>query len=159
MPAQVGFVIVGQKELRGRLDRAAKQTRSSARAGMQEAVLLVASTAKQGYLSGPRPGRLGVVTGRLRSSIATEVKGSGAVLQGIVGSNVKYARIHELGGTILPKTARYLKFFYEAAGHWVTLRRVEMPARPFLSTALRDKAKEVGRLIGGKVFGLLQKGK
>lgn len=51
-----------------------------------------------------------VDTGRLRSSITHDVRGAGMLAQGIVGTNVIYARIHEYGGIILPKKGKYLRF-------------------------------------------------
>jgi len=157
MAVTVSLIIEGMKELQGKLDFAADHTRDEMQRGMKEATLLVAATAKRDYLSGPRPGRLGVVTGRLRSSLSTEVRGLGANVQGVVGSNVKYARIHELGGTIVPKKAKALKFFYPKAGHWVSVKSVEIPARPYLSTALRDKQKEIEAILGRRVFALMEK--
>ena len=159
MPAEIALVWEGDVRLGRQLENAAKGTKDAARRGMKEAVLLVAGTAKRNYLSGPRPAKLGVLTGHLRRSIATEVRDSGGNVVGVVGSNLKYARIHEQGGTIVPKKAKYLKFLHKAAGHWVSLKRVEIPARPYLSTALADEASEVLKILGLKVFALFQKGR
>lgn len=89
---------------------AGKALRPRMRTAMIAAQMLVANTAKAKYLSGPRPDKLGVVTGRLRGSIATprptmDVKGN---IEGKVGTSVVYAAIHEYGGTIVPKNASYL---------------------------------------------------
>lgn len=66
-------------------------------------------------LSGPRPNVLGVITGRLRSSItATPTTKSGNTYTAKIGTNVIYARRHEMG-------------------------TYGMPARPFLKPALEDK--------------------
>lgn len=157
MSVTVSLVIEGMKRLQGKLDRAANKTRDEMQRGMKEATLLVAATAKKDYLSGPRPGRLGVMTNRLRSSLATEVKGLGANIQGVVGTNVKYARIHELGRKIEAKNVPYLKFFYPKAGHFVSVKSVTIPPRPFLSTALRDERKEIEAILGRRVFALLEK--
>jgi phage gpG-like protein len=157
MSVTVSLVIEGMKKLQGKLDRAADNTRDEMHREMKEATLLVAATAKRDYLSGPRPGKLGVMTNRLRSSLATEVRGLGANIQGVVGTNVKSARIHELGGTILPKKGTHLKFFSQRAGHFVSVKKVEMPARPYLSTALGDERKEIEAISGRRVFALLEK--
>ena len=68
------------------------------------------NTAKLKYLSGPRPERLGVITGRLRNSIAAPppIRSSRGDVVGYVGTNVVYARIHEFGGEIKPKNAQWL---------------------------------------------------
>ena len=51
-----------------------------------------------------------------------------------VGSNVKYAAIHEFGGIIEPKVANALHF--KVADKWVTTQRVVIPKREYLRTAL-----------------------
>lgn len=46
------------------------------------------------------------------------------------GSNLVYARIHQLGGTIVPKNASALVF--ELGGDTIIARSVTIPARPYL---------------------------
>ncbi len=65
-------------------------------------------------------------TGRLRDSIQLVVKGN----QISVGTNVKYARVHQFGATIRAKGGGYLTF--KGAGNWAKVRSVSIPARPFL---------------------------
>ena len=71
--------------------------------------------------------------GRLRDSIdyaATPDKV-------MVGSNLTYARIHQLGGVIVPKKAKKLVF----KGHDGTTRAVDkvtIPARPYLGVSESD---------------------
>ena len=82
--------------------------------------------------------------GHLRSSITGRVEGTSVVL----GTNVVYARIHQLGGTvqvpeIRPKHAKALRF--TIGGKTVFARRVRahavhMPARPFLVAQEADIA-------------------
>lgn len=50
---------------------------------------------------------LNVGTGRLRNSITNKMM-PGEAISGYVGTNVEYARIHELGGTITAKNSQYL---------------------------------------------------
>ena len=52
---------------------------------------------KTGYLTGPRPEKLGVVTGRLRSSITYLLKSSPKRITAEVGTNVAYGVKHEYG--------------------------------------------------------------
>lgn len=54
------------------------------------------------YLSGPRPTRLDVRSTRLRNSITHRVDRTAEGLDGRIGTNVTYARIHEMGfrGTV-----------------------------------------------------------
>lgn len=47
-----------------------------------------------------------------------------------VGTNVIYAAIHQLGGIIEPKSSTALRF--KVSGGFVTVKKVEMPARPYL---------------------------
>jgi len=47
------------------------------------------------------------------------------------GSNMKYARIHQLGGVIRPVHAKALRFRL-AHGAWVAAKQVTLPARPYL---------------------------
>ena len=75
-------------------------------------------TSKKDYLSGPRPGTLGVVTGRLRNSIRSDVITDRNTLRGEVGTSVIYGKIHEEGLGRFPK-------------------------RSFLSTAIEDEIKEI----------------
>jgi phage gpG-like protein len=103
------------------------------------------------YLTGPRPERLGVVSGMLRRSIrGTAEPGSspGIFAEGVLGStDVPYAAIHEFGGktkphTIVPKDPKgFLVFFWERKGRWVKKKSVNhpgsyVPARPYLLPGL-----------------------
>jgi phage virion morphogenesis protein len=48
-----------------------------------------------------------------------------------------YARIHQFGGTIKPKSAKYLRF--KLAGGFVRARSVTIPARPYLGIDREDE--------------------
>lgn len=64
-----------------------------------------------------------------------------------VSNSTIYARIHQLGGVIKPKTGKYLKF--KIGDRWVSVKQVTMPARPFfpvLNGQLTPKAGE--KIIG-----------
>lgn len=64
--------------------------------------------------------------GTLRSSLRITSSTSSTVT---VGSDRKYAPIHQFGGVIVPKAKKALKF--KIGGQWVTRKRVVIPARPF----------------------------
>lgn len=64
---------------------------------LKKALEAVSGVSQKEYLSGPRPGRLGTVTTRLRNSIATKVSDSGKEFVGRIGTNVKYGAYHEFG--------------------------------------------------------------
>lgn len=73
-----------------------------------------------------------------------------------VGTNVEYAAIHQLGGTIRAKTSRGLRFRMGGNGGWITKQSVTIPARPFLGLS-QDDEKEIvalsedylGQTLGG----------
>src|SRR5690606_39047061 len=72
------------------------------------------------------------VSSRLFMSL-THVATNGAVEW---GSNVVYARIHQLGGVVKAKSAKALHF--RIAGNWFTKQSVTIPARPYLGVDADD---------------------
>ena len=71
-------------------------------------------------------------TGELRRSVQYEA-GQTYVR---IGSNLKYARIHQFGGTINIKQFRTYKKTYS---HYVIQRSVTVPARPFLGVTPNEQ--------------------
>jgi HK97 gp10 family phage protein len=63
-----------------------------------------------------------------------------------IGTNIIYARIHELGGTIKAKKGQYLKFFIK--GKFIQVKQVTIPARPYLTPAIEDNVTEIEKIIG-----------
>ena len=86
-------------------------------------------------------------TARLRKSIDYAAT-PGKVM---VGSNLKYARIHQLGGVIKPKNGKALKF-KGSAGQDVFVKEVKMPARPFIGVSKSD-LEEVRETIAAFIAG------
>ena len=131
------------------------------RRAMEGSLYDIVEISKNKYLSGPRPGRLGVGEGRLRNSLwpgaqdsRTQVmKVSEGEVVGRVGTSVPYGRIHEYGtvgagGTlpdIVPKTAKVLRFQVKTGGapRWVSTKRVKIPPRPFIRPAIEDASKKI----------------
>ncbi|RYL25110.1 phage virion morphogenesis protein [Acinetobacter piscicola] len=72
-------------------------------------------------------------TGRLHNSIFAKVQGNRIT----IGTNVKYAPILHFGGTIRPKSGKYLTFKTPLGG-WVKLKSVTIPPRPFLGISVDD---------------------
>lgn len=66
-------------------------------------------------------------TGRLQRSVTSSVQGDAAV----VGTNVRYARTHQYGATILPKNVSLLRAPIPGGG-FVFLKKAVIPARPFM---------------------------
>lgn len=94
--------------------------------GLKKAVLIIEGDAKRSF-RGRSHSELSVGTGHLRRSIYSRMK---SPLEYIVGSNVKYANIHQYGGTIKPKTKEVLQF--KIGDKFITTKKVNMPARPFI---------------------------
>lgn len=79
---------------------------AAAQLGLTRGLQAAVATAGTKYLTGPRPSKLGVRTGRLRGSLSFEIIGSaspgsaapaGSSVTGRIGTNVKYAAFHEFG--------------------------------------------------------------
>lgn len=83
-----------------------------------------------------KPNRAGTSTllaaGALLRSIDFLVDGG----QAIIGTGLVYARIHQRGGKIVPKSKKALRFV--AGGKVVFARSVTMPARPYMGVSDED---------------------
>jgi phage gpG-like protein len=110
--------------------------------GMDEAVILAEGEARLNTSGRILQRR----TGRLRGSITHSVRISGNKVIGTIGSNVVYARIHELGGVIRPVRAKALHFVIPGVGHR-TAQSVTIPARPYLRPAFAENIEEIGRVL------------
>ena len=86
------------------------------------------------------------MTGALSRSITHEVTPGRAR----VGSNLKYARIHEVGGVIRPRVAAFLHFKTEDGG-WVMTKKVTMPARPYLRPAVIKNKRMIKKILNRKI--------
>lgn len=76
--------------------------------------------------------RTGILEGSIK--ITEFAARSGDETTGEWGStDVRYALIHELGGTIVPRTAPALVF--KVGDQWVRTQQVRIPARPYLRPA------------------------
>ena len=73
-------------------------------------------------------------TGRLQKSIEYAATSNRVM----VGSNLPYARIHQLGGTVRAKKGKFLKF-KGLDGEDVFVREVSIPARPYLGISDDDR--------------------
>ena len=107
--------IRGVSELRQGLAQGVEILRAEMSKAMRASLFTVTRTAQKEFLSGPRPERLGVRSGRLRASLNEgdrdliyRVEDRQAQVVGTVGTNVVYAAIHETGGIIRPIHGRYL---------------------------------------------------
>ena len=87
------------------------------------------------YAAGKRGPRILRASGRLMGSISSRVGAD----QVEVGTNLVYARVHQLGATITPKKAGRLVF--RLGGRLVKAKRVTIPARPYLGLDPEDERK------------------
>ena len=111
-------------------------------AGIRAATIDITAHTKN-LLSGPVLNRR---THRLWKSIHPEVFRKRGRVIGIVGTDVKYAAIHEFGGTIrAKKEGNFLMF--TVGGDVVRVREVEIPARPFMSRAFEERSDRVTTLV------------
>lgn len=100
MPVDVKVRIEIGARLLASLQRAPKIVMSEMERAMQASVLYTTGRVKR-YMT-----QIGLVdTGRLRNSIAGQFERVAGGVRGTIGTNVKYARIHEYGGVIRPKRA------------------------------------------------------
>lgn len=134
MAQQTSIRIHGLSKLLKRLDGITRKD-VIYRSFWQSSAMLI-SWVKKYRLTGPRPKYLGVVTGRLRSSISMgRVIKRGNIFVQAIGTNVKYAPFHEFGTK-------------------------HLPARPFLAPALqsRENHKRIIRIFGKEIQARLNKG-
>jgi len=112
---------------------------------MDQSGLYLTGWIKKFRLTGPRPRNLGVVTGRLRSSLSSsraEKTSTGYTTR--IGTNVKYAEVHEFGfrGVVRVRgfTRRRKGISEFVSAH---SRRMDVPARPFMRPALSDRTNQM----------------
>jgi len=93
--------------------------------GLQAGLLLVAGIAQREFLSGPRPARLGVVSGRLAGSLSPEVQVSANSVTGRITSSAPYAAFHEFGfhGTEQVRAYDRATHVFNARGRQIEPRR------------------------------------
>lgn len=120
---------------------------------MYKEALNLAAWSKKNRLTG-RPG-LRVVSNRLRSSISVSRSIQRSKFEFFIGTNVKYAAIHEFGGVIHKNARSSLQVFSRKSrginkgqfkknpkfGKGFTFKEydIRIPARPFLRPALEDQ--------------------
>ncbi|HYF53118.1 MAG TPA: hypothetical protein VEA41_02540 [Salinarimonas sp.] len=112
----------------------------------------VVGRSREDYLRGPRPGKLGRVSGDLARSTQFRISGDRV----IIGSNLPYAKPHEKGFRgVVPVKAheRRVKVVFgrqrgfivqQVRGHSMNLN---IKPRPFLSTALKDAKDSIIEII------------
>ena len=143
------------KQFEKKLKKWGKNNPKAVKKAMKAGTELVRKETIDKHLSGPKMAQgkgsstsatLKSGSGDLRGSINTKVTVSNSKTSGQIGSALKYARIHEQGGTIKAKNGGYLKF--KIGGSWVMVKEVKIPKRAYLEPSLQKKKSDVMDLIG-----------
>jgi len=154
---QIFISIEGFRKLLRKLDASKKD--SVIKFSLFQGAQHLAAWSKQKRLSGARPRILGVVSGRLRSSIsASRTEHTGDQYIARIGTNVKYGKVHELGfkGTVGVKSfiRRGKDGTHLVRSH---TRNMNMPKRPFLKPAIEDRGNrtEVLKILMENINGAI----
>lgn len=132
----IRFQITNAAEAKAAIARVGARAGEVLTDSMNQAVLILQRGVKTDQLSG---NPLKVRSGRLRSSISAFTARTATGVEGTVGTNVPYARIHEYGGEITPKKGQYLTIPLAAALTGAGVLR--KPARDWPDTfVMRSKA-------------------
>ncbi len=158
--------VVGQNETIVKLGKANLRVREAVRLSISRLTLELLRKVKADKLSGQV---LNVRTGRLRRSITQRVETSPGQITGIVGTNVKYARVHEFGFTGPQSVKAHVRQIKSAFGRSLSgtrpvivrahSRNVHIPERSFLRSALADMEPRIrsqmreliARELGGRL--------
>jgi len=163
--------LVGERELIARLTAMPAAIHDEVVRTVQRLGYAVEARSKAGYLTGPRPQHLGVVTGRLRGSIShgaadsrSRLEESGSAVYYYVGTNVGYGKLWEegfmrrigAGARGGPRTLTGKSLASYIARHPPGTRAVA--ARPFLAPALHDLQDRILHELGAALTSAVQKG-
>lgn len=133
--------LLGDKETVAKLQALYPNVRGRLTQTIGHLALELARHVKQDKLSGQV---LRNRTGRLRRSITTRVQTSATAVIGTVGTNVEYAAAHEFGFhgivTVREHLRRAKAGMFQVRAH---SRRVNLPERSFLRSALRDLTPQI----------------
>lgn len=121
---------------------------------------------KKDYLSGPRPQRLGRVSGRLASSITSQVTYSGNDIDTTVGTRVEYGPRWELGFIGRERVRAHIRTVNKVFGRSVRprtvfvksfSRKIDIKPRPFIRPAVEDALPafeaRIRELLSGAALG------
>ena len=148
----ISVEFTGNEEMARDMEKSASEFKSNVRKNIVRAAALIQKSIQVNLGGkvlniGNNPG------GRLRQSVGIELKGSGVGTVASIGpQRIKYARIHELGGIIEPKTKKALRF--QIGGEFITVKRVVIPARPYIKPAIEENLERIADLMG-ESFGVI----
>jgi len=128
----------------------AKNSPEAIERGLNKAAVEIIATARSQHLSGPKMARgktggflrstLAAPTGTLKRSLTKRVSVTAGKIIAQVGSNLKYARIHEYGGR---------------AGR---NQSVPIPERPYLRPSVDSQRKRTLQIISEEYIGAYKRG-
>ena len=136
----------GQDDFRRGMDKTAKDMPGRIYKAVVQSCSLIETRAKTHHLAGAT---LKARTHELQKSVKSRVRQSGNTVSGRVGSRMLYAAIHEYGGIIRPKNAKYLVFRIDSK--WIRTKKVTMPKREWLSKSLRDVQGQIEIIFGRQI--------
>lgn len=130
-------IVIGASDVSARFDSISERLRAELVVGIGRAALLVQTQTKSQKLSGQV---LNVRTGRLRRSINVKITEGDQAVTATVGTNVKYAAVHEYGFDGTVSVREYLR--RTKNGNTATVRahdrHMHVPEKSFLRSALAD---------------------
>ena len=160
--------VEGAREIQFDIDRILSQAPVSIEKLVRGSALIIADLVKANLSNKI----LNVNTGHLRRSITMQFSGSGRGSSAEIGTNLKYAAIHEFGGTIHAKRGPYLWFKMQTASRirsssgkslkrpqgifsWVRTPQVTIPARPYMQPAFEQSLPLIDKLIETEIMRLV----
>jgi len=147
--------VVGTEEVVAKMRGRSASVSRLLMAAVQTQAIRVQARVKSQKLVGGNP--LHSRTGKLRRSIHATTKQEGDLITGFVGSNVKYAAVHELG--LLITVRAHLRMVTQAWGktlknpHKVNVRshEVQYPERSFLRSSLNELSPSIKEALTSAV--------
>ena len=138
MSIQIKVEVTGDAQSAAAIAQVQQRITTRLRDAIQRAALDLMAYVKGQKLTGQV---LNVRTGRLRRSITQRVETeAGGKIVGLVGTNVKYGRVHEFGFKGAQKVKAHTR---KLGGKRVPVRahsrQVDIPKRPFLGPSLNEK--------------------
>ena len=130
--------------------------RAGLKNGVRKAMIFAEGKAKQDFTKSRGPaGGLHVRSGHLRRGIESGIIDHGDIIEGWLGDNIIYAPIHENSAIIYPKKGPYLRFPID--GHWVSVKKVIIPKRPFLRPVIEENINEIAEIIHDTIIAEVDK--
>jgi len=130
-------------------------------AAMNDENQYIVGSIQENKLSESGSTTLAVRSNRLRKSVrATKPVINGTSISSSIGTNVKYAAVHEFGTgpfTIRPKNKKALRFSVGGAFHFAKqVRHPGFPARRMFGSAIEEREAEYNKAMSAAITSTLQ---